>query len=74
MGLLDDLRKTAQDAAKKVTTSDAYAKLTSDESKAAFKAAGRSIKNGVVTGTKTLRDAVKSDSTPTDHDKDDLEF
>ncbi|WP_125702665.1 hypothetical protein [Lacticaseibacillus daqingensis] len=75
MGLFDDLTKAAKDATNKVKASDTYAKLTSEESKRAFKAAGQSIQQGVVTGAKTLRGAVKADAPKSATKKpDDLDF
>ncbi len=58
MGLLDKVSRTLKDTADKVQKSDAYAKLTSDETKAKLRDAGDTVAHGVKAGAAKVKEEV----------------
>ncbi|WP_127849667.1 hypothetical protein [Lacticaseibacillus hulanensis] len=58
MSFLDKMGKTLKGAADKVQQSDAYAKLTSDETKEKLRTAGDAVAHGVVKGASKVKEEV----------------
>lgn len=71
MGFLDQVKHAAQDAADKVTNSEAYAKLTSEETQAKLRDAGDAVAHGVTTAAHKAKAGIDAAAARYDEKHDD---